>query len=83
MEIFLQDRSGMELDLLLNTENGFIGVEIKGRKIIVRSDFRPMKEIAAALKKKWLGGLVIYQGDEIRKLSEPEIWAVPSRRLFI
>jgi predicted AAA+ superfamily ATPase len=80
---FYRTRSGMELDLLLNTENGFIGVEIKGRKIIVQSDFRPMKEIAAALKKKWLGGLIIYQGDEIRKLSEPEIWAVPSRRLFI
>jgi predicted AAA+ superfamily ATPase len=80
---FYRTRSGMELDLLLNTENGFIGVEIKGRKMIARSDFRPMKEIAAALKKKWIGGLVIYRGDEIRKLSEPEIWAVPSRRLFI
>jgi len=80
---FYRTRSGMELDLLLNTENGFIGVEIKSRKIIVRSDFRPMKEIASVLKKKWLGGLVIYQGDEIKKLSEPEIWAVPSRRLFI
>jgi predicted AAA+ superfamily ATPase len=80
---FYRTRSGMELDLLLNTENGFIGVEIKGRKMIVQSDFRPMKEIASALKKKWLGGLVIYQGDEIKKLSEPEIWAVPSRRLFI
>jgi len=42
-----------------------------------------MKEIASALKKKWFGGLVIYQGNEIRKLSEPGIWAVPSRRLFI
>ncbi|MEW6417697.1 MAG: hypothetical protein AB1480_06205 [Nitrospirota bacterium] len=73
----------MELDILLSTENGFIGVEIKSRKMIVPSDFRPMKEMAAALKVKWLGGLVIYQGDEIKKLSGPWIWAVPSRRLFI
>jgi len=80
---FYRTRSGMELDLLLHTDNGFIGVEIKGRKKIVASDFRPMKEIAAALKKKWLGGLVVYQGDEIKKLSESAIWAVPSRRLFI
>ncbi|MBM4137689.1 MAG: ATP-binding protein [Nitrospira sp.] len=80
---FYRTRSGMELDLLLSTQNGFIGVEIKGRKMIVPSDFRPMKEIAAALKKKWLGGLVIYQGDEIKKMSEPEIWAIPSKRLFI
>lgn len=80
---FYRTRSGLELDLLLSTENGFIGIEIKGREVIVPSDFRPIKEIASALKKKWLGGIVIYKGNEIRKLSEPQIWAVPSRRLFI
>ncbi|MBI4690355.1 MAG: ATP-binding protein [Nitrospirae bacterium] len=79
---FYRTRSGMELDLLLSTEKGFIGVEIKGRKKLATSDIRPMKEIATVLKKKWLGGLVIYQGDGIEKLSEPCIWAVPSRRLF-
>lgn len=80
---FYRTRSGMELDLLLSTENGFVGVEIKGRKVITPSDFRPMKEIAAALKKKWIGGFVVYRGDEIKKLSEPDIWAVPSKQLFI
>ncbi len=80
---FYRTRSGLELDLLLSAEKGFIGIEIKSRKIITASDIRAMKEIASALKKKWLGGLVIYQGDEIKKLSEPGIWAVPSRRLFI
>jgi predicted AAA+ superfamily ATPase len=80
---FYRTRSGLELDLLLSAENGFIGIEIKGRESIVPSDYRPMKEIASALKKKWLGGIVIYKGDEIKKLSEPEIWAAPSRRLFI
>lgn len=80
---FYRTRSGMEMDLLLETENGFIGVEIKGRQMIVPRDISPMKEIAASLKKKWLGGLVIYRGDEIKKIAEPEIWIVPSRRLFI
>ncbi|MEK6775311.1 MAG: ATP-binding protein [bacterium] len=80
---FYRTRSGLELDLLLSTENGFIGIEIKGREMIVSSDIRPMREIASVLKKKWHGGLVVYQGNEIRKLSEPGIWAVPSRRLFI
>jgi hypothetical protein len=80
---FYRTRSGLELDLFLSTEEGFIGIEIKGRGTLVRSDIRPMKEIASALKKKWFGGLVIYQGNEIRKLSEFNIWAVPSRRLFI
>ncbi|MBI5409815.1 MAG: ATP-binding protein [Nitrospirae bacterium] len=80
---FYRTRSGLELDLLLSTEKGLAGIEIKGRETLVPSDIRPMKELASALKEKWLGGLVIYKGDEIRKLSEPGIWAVPSRRLFI
>ena len=80
---FYRTRSGMELDLLLTTEHGFIGVEIKARKTLVSSDIRGLKEIAAALKKEWLGGLVIYRGDEIKKLAEHNIWAMPSKMLFI
>lgn len=80
---FYRTRSGLELDMLLKTENGFIGIEIKSSSAITPSDIRPMKEIAEVIKKNWLGGIVIYRGDEIKKLSEPGIWAIPSRRLFI
>lgn len=80
---FYRTRSGLELDVLLQTEHGLIGMEIKGRKKVVSTDAVPMKEVAAALGKKWKGGLVVYQGNEIVKVAEPEIWAVPSRRLFI
>jgi predicted AAA+ superfamily ATPase len=80
---FYRTRSGLELDLLLPTEAGIIGIEIKSRKTIVPSDLRAMREIAAGLKKEWRGGLIIYQGNEIKKLDNPRIWAIPSRRLFI
>ena len=80
---FYRTRSGLEIDLLLSTENGIIGVEIKSRQTVTSPDIRPMKELASALGKKWLGGIVIYKGDEIKKMSGPEIWAVPSRRLLI
>lgn len=80
---FYRTRSGLELDLLLHTEAGLIGIEIKGRAKIVNSDIKAMKEIAAALGSEWRGGLVIYQGDEIKQIAEPAIWAIPSRRLLI
>ncbi len=80
---FYRTRSGLELDILLQTESGLIGMEIKARKEVARTDLRAMKEIAERLGRAWRGGLVIYQGDPIKKLSEPSIWAVPSRRLFI
>jgi hypothetical protein len=41
-----------------------------------------MKEVASALGKRWRFGLVVYTGNEIKKISEPEIWLMPSRRLF-
>ena len=78
---FYRTRSGLELDLLVQVEGGVFGVEIKGRPQVVAPDLRPLREVARGLGGEWLGGLVVYQGDEIRPLSE-DIWAVPSRRLF-
>jgi predicted AAA+ superfamily ATPase len=80
---FYRTRSGLELDLLLLTESGIIGIEIKSRKTIVPSDLMAMREVATGLKKEWRGGLIIYQGNEIKKLDNPRIWAIPSKRLFI
>jgi hypothetical protein len=80
---FYRTRSGLELDILLQTENGIIGMEIKARKLITPSDYRAMKEVALGLGNEWRGGLVIYQGNITKKIGEPNIWIVPSRRLFI
>jgi hypothetical protein len=79
---FYRTRSGLELDLMLQTSYGLIGMEIKGRKNIVQSDLRAIKEVARKLGSQWLGGVVIYRGEGIRRLAEPDIWAVPSYRLF-
>jgi predicted AAA+ superfamily ATPase len=79
---FYRTRSGLEMDILLQTEHGMIGMEIKNRKTYSPSDIRSMKEIATALGKSWRGGLLVYRGDFLTKIAEPEIWAVPSRRLF-
>ncbi|OGP66857.1 MAG: hypothetical protein A2W27_08390 [Deltaproteobacteria bacterium RBG_16_44_11] len=80
---FYRSRSGLEVDILVETEIGIIGMEIKARKTIAPKDTTSMKDVASALGEKWRGGIVIYTGNEIRKIAEPEIWAVPSRRLFI
>ncbi|MBU2055903.1 MAG: DUF4143 domain-containing protein [Proteobacteria bacterium] len=79
---FYRTRSGLEVDVLLQTPGGIIGMEIKGRKKLAQKDMTAMKEVAAGLGGDWRGGLVIYQGDQILKLAEPSIWAIPSRRLF-
>ena len=80
---FYRTRSGLEVDLLLKTKDGIIGMETKSRREVSLKDINPMKEVALKLKEEWKGGVLVYQGDEIKKLTEPHIWAVPSRRLFI
>jgi len=79
---FYRTRSGLELDLILQTEKGIIGIEIKSREVVSKSDIKSMKIIASQLGKEWKAGLLIYRGDTIRKIAEPNIWAVPSYRLF-
>jgi predicted AAA+ superfamily ATPase len=80
---FYRTRSGLEVDLLLETQQGIIGMEIKSRESVTGADLRPLRDVATRLGSQWLGGIVIYRGREIRKIAEPLIWAVPSRRLFI
>jgi len=79
---FYRTRSGLELDGILQTEGGVIGIEIKSRRELVKKDITAMKEVAAGLGTAWRGGLLIYLGNKIFKIAEPSIWAVPSRRLF-
>lgn len=80
---FYRTRSGLELDVILQTKNGIIGVEIKSRKKLTPVDTKAMRQIADNLGSDWLGGIVVYQGSEIKKISSPDIWAIPSRRLLI
>lgn len=79
---FYRTRSGMEVDVLLQTPEGNIGMEIKARQQVVASDTTSLKKVAAALGDLWRGGIVIYRGNRIEQIDDPHIWAVPSWRLF-
>jgi len=79
---FYRTRSGLEVDILLETQAGVVGMEIKSRSVIASKDITSLKDVARGLGSRWRGGLVIYTGDSIKPLADPDIWAVPSRRLF-
>jgi len=79
---FYRTRGGLEVDAIIELNGGIIGIEAKMRKTVSPVDIRPLKDIALKLGAAWRGGMVVYLGDEIRKIAEPNIWAVPSRRLF-
>jgi len=80
---FYRTRSGMELDLLVQTPTGFLGFEVKNRTRVHDKDLRSLKAVADALGERWRGGGVIYRGATIEPLDRARgLWAIPVHRLF-
>ena len=80
---YYRTRSGLEVDLVIKTPYGIIGLEVKNKTSIVKKDYRAMCEIGKKLGERWLGGILVYNGNSINQLDEPNIWAVPARRLLV
>jgi predicted AAA+ superfamily ATPase len=79
---FYRTHSGQELDLLLQTPQGFLGIEVKARAKVYPNDSKVLRSVGQSLAGEWLGGLVIYNGDQLSKIAEPNIWAIPAWRLL-
>lgn len=79
---FYRTHSGFEVDLLLQRGQEILGCEIKSSKKIVPKDFRALRQLGETLQDRWLGGLLVYNGDELKKLADPHIWAIPIRMLL-
>jgi len=80
---FYRTRSGLEVDLLVQTPAGVLGLEAKRRERAHPTDARALRAVAAALGDEWLGGLVVYGGRRLCRLDEArQIWAVPVHRLL-
>jgi predicted AAA+ superfamily ATPase len=78
---FYRTRSGMEVDFIVTTNNGILGMEVKNRDTVIPSDFTNLKKLAEASGKDWSGGLVIYRGNKIQQFGTG-LWAIPSTRLL-
>jgi uncharacterized protein len=81
---FYRTRSGMEVDLLIETESGVVGLEIKNRPSgAVPTDARGLVHLAAAFGERWRGGMVVTDGGALDVLiPDYSIWSVPAHRLF-
>ncbi len=79
---FYRTRSGLEVDLIVETPQGIVGLEAKASHHVMSIDAKSMKSVAQKLGSAWQGGFVIYSGNFIKKIAEPNIWAIPSRRFF-
>ena len=78
---FYRTRSGLEVDIVIETPKGLMLAEIKNREDVVTGDYTAIREVANKMGTRFIGGMVIYRGDKIYTLAQ-SIWAIPSHRLF-
>ena len=65
-----RDLKKREVDLVLEHRNGkIIGVEVKAKATIKKSDLKGMIALAKASKERFYGGIIFYGGDEIQPIS--------------
>ncbi len=65
-----RDLRKREVDLVLESRDGkIIGVEVKAKASLKKTDFRGMLELARVSKDRFLKGIVFYGGNEVRPFS--------------
>jgi predicted AAA+ superfamily ATPase len=79
---FWRTSGGAEVDAVIDGPRGIWGLEIKNRATAHPGDARHLKSLAAESGTRWLGGFVLYRGKTMAKIADPNIWALPSWRLW-
>jgi predicted AAA+ superfamily ATPase len=78
----LRDKDGYEVDIVLEREGREIaGVEVKASATVKNSDFRALRRLQAALGKRFLAGIVLYDGESAVRFAN-NLFAVPLTSLL-
>lgn len=76
-----RDRDGREVDLIVRTPRGIVGVEVKATASPDRRAAQQLEYLATKAGTRWLGGIVLHSGAQVAKLGD-RIHAVPLSRLW-
>lgn len=78
---FYRSHGGLEVDLLLTTASGVLGIEIKSATHVSALQVTPLRRLAAEFGAAWRGGIIAYLGEQIERI-DANLWAVPVGRLL-
>ncbi len=73
---FLRTHGGLEVDLLLESREGVIAIEVKSRSRVGSADAGALRRLGRDLGDRFLAGLVVHPGRRVLTLG-PRIYAVP------
>jgi len=74
---YYRDKDQVEVDFILeNHARKIIGIEVKSSYTIFDQDFRGLRKLATLADKKWISGIVLYNGSECLSFGD-NLWAIP------
>ncbi|HEX6901724.1 MAG TPA: DUF4143 domain-containing protein [Thermoanaerobaculia bacterium] len=73
---YLRTSGGLEVDLLLERQEGILAFEFKSRPRVDAKDATSLERARRVLGDRYRGGIVVYRGDQVLRLSE-SVFAVP------
>ena len=77
-----RDRDGVEVDIVLERGAGALaGIEVKAAATVVDADFRGLRKLKQAAGKRFVKGVVLYDGEISASFGEG-FYAVPIRQLW-
>lgn len=80
---FWRTTSGVEVDLVMEDRAGkVVGVEVKASATLGSHDVRGLRELADAVGKNWLRGVVLYAGKEVVPFAS-NLHGVPITSLWV
>ncbi len=78
-----RDKDQVEVDLVIELGNGIWGVEVKAAANMQSKDSKGLRRLAETAKKKFRGGLVLYDGDAVLPIDKDlNIHAAPLAKLW-
>ena len=78
---YLRTVGGLEVDLLLERQEGLIGIELKARPRVEARDAAGLERARRVFGDRYRGGVVVYRGDRVVQLSQT-VFAVPDWALL-
>jgi len=76
-----RDKDGAEVDIVIERGNQIAGVEVKTGATATSSDFRGLRKLQAAAGKRFVAGVVLYDGETSAGFGN-DMYAVPIRALW-
>lgn len=73
---YLRTSGGLEVDLILERQDGLWALELKARPKVDARDATALERAQRFFGERYRGGLVVYRGDQVLRLTE-SVFAVP------